>query len=49
MRQRITTGLELAGFVAITAGAHVLYGLGVSLIVGGVLAVTVGFLLGRDA
>ncbi len=49
MLAHVSTAIEVTGLASITAGAFVLFGLGVALIVAGAACVTVGVALGRDA
>ena len=44
--RRISTGLEVCGAAAVVAGVLILFGVGVALIVGGVLAVVFGVAAG---
>lgn len=49
MRDYVTTGVEIVGGCAVVAGAFVLFGLGVALIVAGIGLVTVGYLASGGA
>lgn len=49
MRDVVTTGLEILGCCAVVAGAFVLFGLGVSLIVAGIGLAAVGYLASGGA
>lgn len=47
MKDLLTTGLEVGGVVAITAGVWLLFGLGAALIVLGALAIAASWVVSR--
>lgn len=49
MRDVVTTGLEIVGGCAVVAGAFVLFGLGIALIVAGIGLAAVGYLASGGA
>jgi len=48
MRERVSTGLELVGFAAVSVGVGKLAGLWWGVVVAGVASVVVGFAVGGD-
>ena len=47
-RDSVTTAAEIAGGACIVAGAGVLFGLGIALVVGGIALLAMGYLGGSE-